>query len=236
MGKALFPGLSLSFPAGSINVLVGPNGGGKTSILRSLLSPVKGIHRVLLDQRDISSSSFHDRSKLISYVGTSTGHRPHIRVCDLLSFSSYRDLLCRDKLREVLDDLQIDYLRDAFLDELSEGEYKRVFVAGGLLQEASWYVLDEPEEHLDPLSLTLFVRRILKMKTRGSSFVIACHNLHFACSFADFFYGISADSNLAFVCDKKEILIDRKFDSLFSCKFIYNLDTEVPMLIGPDYE
>lgn len=235
-GKSLFPNLILKFPANSISVLIGPNGGGKTSILRSLLSPVEGINSISINDEEITKESFTKRSKLISYIGTSPGDRPHIRVLDFLSFSFYKALQSKDKVNEILGDLKLEHLENAFIDELSDGEYKRVYVASGLLQDASWYVLDEPEEHLDPLSLNLFVKKIMKMKTNGSSFVIACHNLHFASAFADYFIGVSSDSSLSFVKERNDVLRNRNFDSLFSCKFKYDLEQETPLFIGPIYE
>lgn len=234
--RTLFKDTNLQFSDNSISVLVGPNGGGKTSLLRTILMPVSESTLLKLGNQNLGGLSFAERSCLISYVGTVSSHRPRIRVKHFLEFSYYRFKVDLNKVEEVLNDLQISSLKDKYLNELSEGEYKRVYIANGLLQEAKWYILDEPEEHLDPLGLVLLSKKILKMKAHGKSFIIACHNLDFACHIATHFYGIGSDSSIVFNLSKEETIKGKYFDELFSVKFVYNSDTAIPFSIGQLYE
>jgi len=234
--KSKFPDESLSFNANAISILVGPNGGGKTTLLRAILAPDEAQVTLLCEEEDLSNASPLKRSKLISYVGTTSGYRPRISVEDFLSFSFYKEgqLGYGEKLNEILSNLGIQHLRYSRIDQLSEGEYKRAHIAGGLLQDAKWYLLDEPEEHLDPVALKNLAKTIRSMKQNGKSFLLACHNLNFANYLADYFIGINLNAEVAFSEDKKTVLEGKLLDKLFLCEFSYN-DTD-SSLMGLKYE
>jgi len=139
----------------------------------------------------------------------------------------------------MLLELGISYLEYSRIDQLSEGEYKRIHIASGLLQDAKWYLLDEPEEHLDPRALKRLVKIILGMKTEGKSFILACHNLSFASYLADYFIGINACAEIIFSESRKNVMQSKLLDELFLCEFLYDTaDNGVgaPYLLGPKYE
>jgi len=241
--KSKFCNLELGFSQSAINILVGPNGGGKTTLLRAILSPKEAGVSLLCNQKQIENLTTLKRAKLISYVGTTSGNRPGISVEDFLLFSFFKNpgVDCVDKIKEMLKDLDVSYLRNSRIDQLSEGEYKRIHIAGGLLQEAQWYLLDEPEEHLDPGALKSLAKVLLRMKIEGKSFILACHDLSFACFLADYFLGINACGELVFN-EKKRVVIESKLlESLYGCDFLYVDEKSAqgessPYLLGPKYE
>ncbi len=229
-----FENLELNFEAGIFTILLGPNGGGKSTILKSLLSPKEAGVSLLNDRIDLAEIPPLERSRIVSYVGTSGGQRPRLSVMEFLKLSFYlRAELCSvDKIEIILESLEVSHLIESRIDELSEGEYKRIHIAGGLLQGVQWYVLDEPEEHLDPVALMSLAKTIVEMKKVGKSFIIACHDLNLANYLGDQFIGIRSSGEIAFVKSKIDVLEHRLLDDLFSCKLDYH---SVPSKSGASY-
>lgn len=238
-----FCDLKLSFPPNAITILAGPNGGGKTTLLRAILSPRDAGISLFCEQEQLHTASPLKRSNFISYVGTTSGPRARLNVTDFLAFSFYKrsELNFESKIEAMLSELDISYLIKSKIDELSEGEYKRICIANGLLQEAKWYLLDEPEEHLDPGALKNLVRTILNMKGEGKSFILACHNLSFASYLADYFIGISSCAEIVFNECRSKVIEAMLLDELFACDFLYGTSGDGASdrdryLLGPRYE
>ena len=147
--------VDISVDEGEIVSLLGPNGVGKTTLMKCLCGILKPSHgKVMVNNTDLSNISLRDRSKLIAYV-PQRFPRIHSTVMDyiLVGRRPYIDVNIRKEdmgvVWEVVHAMDLDRFAVKCLDTLSGGEFQKVQIARALVQEAGTLLLDEHTSNLD---------------------------------------------------------------------------------------
>jgi iron complex transport system ATP-binding protein len=193
-GTPVVDGVSLEVPAGSWLAVIGPNGAGKSSLLRAIAGLVRSTGRIRVGSRDLHGSRPSARARCIAYVPQSPTLPVGMTVAEylLLGRSAHLGYLAsesdddRDRVRTVLDDLDLAHLAARDVTTLSGGESQRATLGRALAQDAPVILLDEPTSALDlghqvrVLELVDRLRREL-----GITVVSAMHDLTLAGQFAD---------------------------------------------------
>ena len=192
--RQVIKGLDLSVERGSVAALAGPNGVGKSTLLRLLsgsLRPSRGMARVA--GADINSLSVRERARLVAVVpqnvelppGTAAlevvlmGRNPHM---GLLSWESEADVDIAVGAMRMTD---TDDLLDRRVDELSGGERQRVAIAMALAQQTPALLLDEPTANLDLAYQPAMMTLMRELASTGKTVVVAVHDLTLAGQFCD---------------------------------------------------
>lgn len=166
--------LELSSPQNLI--ILGNNGAGKTTLAK-VLSGIIDNNSCLVDNQIISTLYGTARTKLINYIPTK------LEVFDeYLSVFEFLTLSCLDEggsINNILELLEICYLKDKLCINLSSGEAALVLLASAILHNARFTILDEINSNLDPQKQKL-VYQILKNNEFLQSKCIITHNLNFA--------------------------------------------------------
>ena len=183
-------GVSLALPSGW-TAIVGPNGGGKSTLLRvlaGLLLPQSG--HVMLDGRALSAHSARERGRRIAWLaqheaGEASGE---LTVRDVVQLGRLPHLgLFASPGPD--DDAAVDAAMAATecrdwpcrrLHELSGGERQRVLLARALAVGAPVLLLDEPTTHLDPPHQVAVVRLLQRLAAAGTTVVSVLHDLPLA--------------------------------------------------------
>ncbi|VAW65432.1 Lipopolysaccharide ABC transporter, ATP-binding protein LptB [hydrothermal vent metagenome] len=176
--------VSIHVQSGEVVGLLGPNGAGKTTSFYMIvgLIPVDegSIH---LNQKDITHLPIHSRAKLgIGYLPQEASVFRKLTVAEnILSILQTRKNMSREQrqqtLQNLLDELQIDHIRDNIGLSLSGGERRRVEIARALAAEPEFILLDEPFAGVDPISV-LEIQRIIKQLTeKNIGVLITDHNV-----------------------------------------------------------
>ncbi|KAE8176684.1 LPS export ABC transporter ATP-binding protein [Photobacterium carnosum] len=183
-GRKVVSDVSLEVESGKIVGLLGPNGAGKTTsfyMIVGLVSRDEGT--ITIDGEDISLQPMHNRSRMgIGYLPQEASIFRRLTVYDnLMAVLETRKELTKDarqnKAEELLDEFNIQHIRDSLGQALSGGERRRVEIARALAANPKFILLDEPFAGVDPISV-IDIKKIIKhLRDRGLGVLITDHNV-----------------------------------------------------------
>ncbi len=217
-------GLAAAAQRGELTVLLGPNGTGKSTLLRTLAGLQPSLAgRMTLDGADLTSLHPRERARRIGVVLTDRVDIPLARGRDLVALGRHPhiDLTGRltDRDREIVDwaitAVGAAPLADRLLDELSDGERQRLFVARALAQQPSVILLDEPSAFLDApsrVALTALLRRLAR--DRELAVIVSTHDLELALRVADAAWLLDRDGTLH-AASPEELILDGRIAATF---------------------
>lgn len=217
----LFKDLDLQLNPGELVCFMGPNGCGKSTLIKTLaglLPPLSGT----LPKKD---------EKNVAVVLTDRIHSHHMNVKELITYGRYPylgwDLKLSDRDNEIIstsiDLVRIGNLINKKINELSDGQMQMVMIARALVQDTPVLLLDEPTAHLD-LNNRLEIMNLLRQlaKEKNKSILLATHELDLALQTADKVW-LANDQSIK-VGTPEDLVLDGSFDSVFQFKG-YDLKT-----------
>ena len=166
---------SLNAPAGQLVALVGPNGGGKTSLLRALARVDYAGGNVMVDGEDLGSAPEARRRRLISFLPASRDVAWPIAARDVIALGLEKPDDAR--IEELVALFELGDLADRRVDRLSTGERARVLTARALAARPRALLLDEPLSNLDPYWVFRFLDMFRAAAASGQILLIALHDL-----------------------------------------------------------
>ena len=167
---------NLSLTGGQLVALVGPNGGGKTSLLRALAGVEEAAGVVRMNGEEVAKLGEARRRRLLAFLPASRDLGWPIAARDVIALG----LGASDEARiaELIELLELGALADRPINRLSTGERTRVLLARALAARPRLLLLDEPFANLEPywvLRLSAILRDLAK---RGTLVMVALHDLH----------------------------------------------------------
>jgi lipopolysaccharide export system ATP-binding protein len=200
--------VSLEVVSGEVIGLLGPNGAGKTTSFYMIVGLVPSeAGEILLDGERISNLPIHRRAERgLSYlpqeasVFRKLSVEDNIRAVLELQKSNGKPLARREieqKLNTLLEELQIESLRENPALSLSGGERRRVEIARALATNPRFILLDEPFAGVDPIAVIEIQRIVRFLKERGIGVLITDHNVRETLGICDRAYIINQGSVLA---------------------------------------
>jgi lipopolysaccharide export system ATP-binding protein len=200
--------VSLEVVSGEVIGLLGPNGAGKTTSFYMIVGLVPSeAGEILLDGERISNLPIHRRAERgLSYlpqeasVFRKLSVEDNIRAVLELQKSGGKPLARNEidqRLNTLLEELQIDSLRENQALSLSGGERRRVEIARALASNPRFILLDEPFAGVDPIAVIEIQRIVRFLKERGIGVLITDHNVRETLGICDRAYIINQGSVLA---------------------------------------
>ena len=192
LGKyPILNGVDLEVPEGEMMALVGPNGTGKSTLLRTLagLLPIPS-GRVLVAGRDLVKLSPLERARTLAMVGQQEETPADLRVAEVVALGllphrppwSGGGRKERNAVAEALEQVSMTAYTNRGFHQLSGGEQRRVLLARGLAQHTELLLLDEPTNHLDIRHQHALLRMVRGL---GRTVIAAIHDLDLAATYFD---------------------------------------------------
>lgn len=197
--------VSHTFREGKITIILGPNGCGKTTLIKAVVK-------------------MFAKNSSLSYIPQDVYGNTGLTVSDMVALGRYdsKKFLSGESADDIehinhaLKIMQLTDKKDQLYDTLSGGEKQRCMAARAICQDAEWFIMDEPASNLDIVhsKFILDTARDL-VKNHGKSFIVVMHDLNAAASYGDEFV-LMKDGKIVKVCDElnSDILADI-FDTPF---------------------
>lgn len=169
-------GVDLAIEEGEIFGFIGPNGDGKSTTIRLLLSlihPTSGSATIFGKDVTVYAKEIHQE---IGYLPSEVFYYDNMKVKDLLNYSaSFYKKDCSQRIKDLAKRLDLDLNRK--IDDLSYGNKKKVGIIQGLLHSPKVILLDEPTGGLDPLMQNIFFDILAEENKRGATVLFSSHIL-----------------------------------------------------------
>lgn len=189
--KQILESVSLSTQPGKLVGIVGANGCGKSTLIKTTFGTVpKQGGTITLDGQPVSHFAPRELASILGYVGQDSSCAFDFTVSDVVSMGLFAR---KDRkngkqiVQAAMEELGVDKLAQRNIQSLSGGERKMVFIARAIAQGARTLILDEPTNHLD-IRHQLFVMDYLKQSGKDTLLVI--HDLRLAAHYCDYLYMI----------------------------------------------
>jgi len=182
--------VSHTFREGKITIILGPNGCGKTTLIKSV---------VKLFAKKCGMS--YIPQEIYGNVGLSVFDVVALGRYDAKKFFTSENEEDLKHIEAALSLMELDDKKDQLFDTLSGGEKQRVMAARAVCQDADWFIMDEPASNLDILhsKFILDTARSL-VNEKGKSFIIVMHDVNSASAYGDEFV-LMKDGRIVEVCD-----------------------------------
>jgi iron complex transport system ATP-binding protein len=172
----------LKVESGSLTVLIGPNGSGKTSLLHALARIGRAAGDVRIGGEEIDGIGAARRARLLAFLPASRDLPWPIAARELIALSGAEPAA----VEGVIERLELGQVAHRRADRLSTGERSRVLIARALATAPRLLLLDEPTSNLDPL-WQIRLMQLLRQELAGADrcAVVAVHDLDAAGAYAD---------------------------------------------------
>lgn len=183
-GRPILKGVTMHVESGEVVGLLGPNGAGKTTCFYIIVGLIRAeggsIH---LNDHDVTRLPMHLRARQgLGYLPQEASVFRKLSVADnIMAVLEVRKDINKsarqEKMEMLLEELQIDHIRDSLGISLSGGERRRVEIARALAAEPAFILLDEPFAGVDPISVLDIQRIITHLSERNIGILITDHNV-----------------------------------------------------------
>jgi iron complex transport system ATP-binding protein len=223
--RALLENLNLTIMPGKLICFMGPNGIGKSTLIRTLA----GLQKPLSGQITYGSMSPDQETALpqrLAVVLTDRISAVNMTALEVVAFGRYPylgwdvKLSERDKqiIENTLIEFRIDHLRNKKIHELSDGQQQMVMIARAVVQNTAVILLDEPTAHLD-LNNRLEIMNLLRKLAHQSNkaILLSTHELDLALQTADLIW-LAGHDNKIISGIPEDLVLNGAFDSIFQFK------------------
>jgi len=226
--------------------LIGPNGTGKSTLLRLVggyWKPRQGCIR--LRGQDVSTLRAVERSRLMAFVPQTLDTSFELTVREIVQLGCLNRLSWRDRwglalgehdhVNRLLDETELGGLADRSFATLSGGEAKRALLAAALVQGSPLLLLDEPTTHLDPGHAKKFLDLVRRhVDSQGLTVIMAYHDLTTVGLYADEIW-VMDQGQLVLQGSPPDVLTDPMLSTIYGTELMVltHPRTQLPMLLFP---
>lgn len=193
--KTLISNANADLKLGDVCLLIGNNGVGKTTLIKSVLHQIPLLSgEILINQKNIKDFSVKEVAENIAVVFSKSTIPQHYTVEDLISLGKYIyypfyfELKKEDRkeVAHIIDELALKQYQHTLLKNLSDGNLQKAFIGRAITQSSPVIILDEPTTHLDEKNKLIILKTLRRLaKEQQKIILFSSHDWRLAKEFAD---------------------------------------------------
>lgn len=234
-------GVDLSLKKGLLVGLIGPNGCGKSTMMKCIMKINKGwTGRISVNGNDIEPMHPIDIAKLVANVPAEPGELYGTTLMDLVMLGRYPFVNSvwwesredEKKVIEALKTFGLDQYRRKQVGLLSSGEKQRALIAKAYVQEPKLMLVDEPTSHLDMKYKLEVMEYLRKMARSDMTVVVAEHDISLMARYCDLCI-IMKKGNIVTVGDPKKVITEELIREVYDVDARVGLDADGEVYVLP---
>lgn len=227
--RKILDDISMTFLEGGFYGILGPNGSGKTSLIRHILRLIetkKG--QLLLNNQELKVLSRKELAKCMALVPQNTNIDTAFTAYDIAMMGRapyqkrFQDYTQNDRdiVEEAMKMTNCYHLKDSLFANLSGGEAQRVVTARAIAQQTPWLILDEPISHLDIRYQIELMEHLMHLnEERGISILAVLHDINLAANYCKQIV-LMKDAKIIAHGKTEDVLTKENLELTFDMKFL----------------
>jgi len=209
----IFRNANITIPDNKITMIVGPNGTGKTTLLKIITGEIKADCKI----ENTFKKTFYLPQKLYYPKGITTFEY----VSSILYKNNWKWFLNKqeeNKVNETLEKIELINRKNVKIENLSAGEIQKANIALGLLSDADIFLLDEPTSNMDLVNQIKILDMIKTLTKSSITSVIIMHDLNLSSGYGDYFIGLNQNHSVISAY-KEEFFNAKTLEEIYNISF-----------------
>lgn len=176
---------------------------------------------------DITKWNSKELAKKLAILTQANNIQMKLTVYELVAFGRFPyskgklNELDKEKIQDAIDYMELNDIKNQYIDELSGGQRQRAFIAMVIAQDTEYVLLDEPTNNLDIYHATKLMRTVRRLCDElGKTVILVLHDINYASFYSDYICAFK-DGKIAFYGSANDVITKENL------KKVYNVDFEI---------
>lgn len=176
---------------------------------------------------DIDKWNSKELAKKLAILTQANNIQMKLTVYELVAFGRFPyskgklNELDKEKIQDAIDYMELNDIKNQYIDELSGGQRQRAFIAMVIAQDTEYVLLDEPTNNLDIYHATKLMRTVRRLCDElGKTVILVLHDINYASFYSDYICAFK-DGKIAFYGSANDVITKENL------KKVYNVDFEI---------
>lgn len=224
--KTVVDSISIEIPKRAVTSMIGPNGAGKSTVfnmLARLIARDAGI--VDFNGKDIEKWKSKELAKKIAILTQSNNIQMKLTVRELVAFGRFpysgSRLTEEDEaiISKAIAYLELQDIQHQFIDEISDGQRQRAYIAMVIAQDTEYILLDEPTNNLDIYHATNMMKIVRRLCDElDKTVILVLHEINYAAFYSDYICAL-VDGRVAKFGTVDEVMTKEVLSSIYNVEF-----------------
>lgn len=226
--KKVVNSVNLEIKNNKVTSFIGPNGAGKSTVMGMISRLIlKDEGEIDFYDLDIAKWNSKELAKKLAILTQANNIQMKLTVYELVAFGRFPyskgklNELDKEKIQDAIDYMELNDIKNQYIDELSGGQRQRAFIAMVIAQDTEYVLLDEPTNNLDIYHATKLMRTVRRLCDElGKTVILVLHDINYASFYSDYICAFK-DGKIAFYGSANDVITKENL------KKVYNVDFEI---------
>lgn len=226
--KKVVNSVNLEIKKNKVTSFIDPNGAGKSTVMGMISRLIlKDEGEIDFYDLDIAKWNSKELAKKLAILTQANNIQMKLTVYELVAFGRFPyskgklNELDKEKIQDAIDYMELNDIKNQYIDELSGGQRQRAFIAMVIAQDTEYVLLDEPTNNLDIYHATKLMRTVRRLCDElGKTVILVLHDINYASFYSDYICAFK-DGKIAFYVSANDVITKENL------KKVYNVDFEI---------